>query len=243
MTTLVIYIIITLALSAFFSGMEIAFVGTNKLRFEMDRAQSGPATRIAAIFLRHPNNFISTLLVGNNIALVVYGILIARLLQPTLIQPMGITNEWLALLVQTLVSTAIVLVTGEFLPKMLFRLNPNRTLTFFAPLAFVFYVILYPLSKFTSIVAKLLLRIGGVKVSHNEADKVFSRIDLDDDDDDAPLPGDGDAIDYFKDAPKKPAASAASKPATAQETKPAPKPAPKPKVVKGKKTTFRIPND
>ena len=180
MTTLVIYIIITLALSAFFSGMEIAFVGTNKLRFEMDRAQSGPATRIAAIFLRHPNNFISTLLVGNNIALVVYGILIARLLQPTLIQPLGITNEWLALLVQTLVSTAIVLVTGEFLPKMLFRLNPNRTLTFFAPLAFVFYVILYPLSKFTSIVAKLLLRIGGVKVSHNEADKVFSRIDLDD---------------------------------------------------------------
>ncbi len=180
MTTLIIEIIITLAFSAFFSGMEIAFVATNKLRFEMERAQSGPATRLASVFFEHPNNFISTLLVGNNIALVVYGILIARLLDPLVIKPLGIEDVWLALLTQTVISTLIVLVTGEFMPKMLFKLNPNRTLTFFAPLAFVFYVILYPISKFTSLLAKLLLRIGGVRVSHDDTEKVFSRVDLDD---------------------------------------------------------------
>ena len=180
MTTLIIEILATLALSAFFSGMEIAFVATNKLRFEMERAQSGPATRLASVFFEHPNNFISTILVGNNIALVVYGILIARLLDPLVIEPLGITNDWLALLTQTVISTLIVLVTGEFLPKMLFKLNPNRTLTFFAPLAFVFYVILWPISKFTSLLAKLLLRLGGVRVSDVDTEKVFSRVDLDD---------------------------------------------------------------
>ena len=180
MSTLIIEIIIALALSAFFSGMEIAFVATNKLRFEMDRAQSGPATRIASVFFEHPNNFISTLLVGNNIALVVYGILMARLLDPLVIKPLGIESDWVALLVQTVISTIIVLVTGEFLPKMLFRLNPNRTMTFFAPLAFVFYVVLYPISKCTSLLAKLLLRLGGVRVTHSDTEKVFSRVDLDD---------------------------------------------------------------
>lgn len=180
MTPLIIEIIIVLAISAFFSGMEIAFVSTNKLRFEMERAQSGMATRLAAVFFEHPNSFISTILVGNNIALVVYGILIARLLDPLVIQPLGITNEWLALFIQTVISTLIVLVTGEFLPKTLFRLNPNRTLTFFAPLAFLCYVILFPISKFTSGLAKLLLRIVGVKVSHAATDQAFSRVDLDD---------------------------------------------------------------
>ena len=179
MTTLIIEIIITLGFSAFFSGMEIAFVSSNKLRFEMDRAQSGFSTRIAAKFFVHPNNFIATLLVGNNIALVVYGILIARLLQPTVIEPLNITSPWATLLIQTIISTLIVLVTGEFLPKTLFKLNPNRTLTFFAPLTSVFYVVLYPISKFTSGLAKLLLRIAGVRVTSAADDNVFRRVDLD----------------------------------------------------------------
>ena len=179
MSTLIIYIIITLAFSAFFSGMEIAFVSSNKLRFEMDRSQSGFSSRLASTFFEHPNNFISTLLVGNNIAIVVYGILIAKLLEPLVIQPLGITNEWLALFVQTLISTLIVLFTGEFLPKMLFKLNPNRTLIFFAPIAYLFYIILYPISKFTSGLAKLLLRLFGLRVTASDTDQAFTKVDLD----------------------------------------------------------------
>ena len=179
MPPLIIYIIITLAFSAFFSGMEIAFVSSNKLRFEMDRSQSGFSSRLAATFFEHPNNFISTLLVGNNIAIVVYGILIAQLLEPTVIEPLGITNEWLALFLQTLISTIIVLFTGEFLPKTLFKINPNRTLVFFAPLAYLFYIILFPISKFTSGLSKLLLRLFGLKITTGDTYRAFTKVDLD----------------------------------------------------------------
>ena len=178
-TTLIIEIIIVLAFSAFFSGMEIAFVSSNKMRFEMNRAQSGFGSRLAATFFEHPNNFISTLLVGNNIALVIYGILIARLLEPLIIQPLHIQNEWVALLIQTVISTIIVLFTGEFLPKTLFKLNPNRALTFFAPLAYLFYIILYPIAKFASGLSKLLLRLFGIRVAHADNEAAFSRVDLD----------------------------------------------------------------
>ena len=179
MTTLIIYILISLAFSAFFSGMEIAFVSSNKLRFEMDRSQSSLSSRLAATFIEHPNSFISSLLVGNNIAIVIYGILIAKLLESIVIQPLGITNEWLALLIQTIISTLIVLFTGEFLPKTLFKLNPNRTLVFFAPLAYLFYIVLYPISKFTSGLSKLLLRAFGLKITNNDTDQAFTKVDLD----------------------------------------------------------------
>ncbi len=178
-SSLIFNIIIVLAFSAFFSGMEIAFVSSNKMRFEMNRAQSGFSSRLAATFFEHPNSFLSTLLVGNNIALVIYGILIARLLNPLVIQPLHIQNEWLALLTLTIISTIIVLFTSEFLPKTLFKLNPNRTLTFFAPLAYLFYIILYPIAKFTSGLSKLLLRLVGFKVTHTDNEAAFSRVDLD----------------------------------------------------------------
>lgn len=179
MTPLILQIIIVLCFSAFFSGMEIAFVSSNKLRFEMERAQSGLSSRLAAIFYEHPNSFISTLLVGNNIALVVYGILFAHLLDPLLIQPLGIHDDWLILLIQTVISTLIVLVTGEFLPKTLFLLNPNHTLTFFAPLAYLFYVTLFPIAKFTSGLSKLLLRCFGLKVNPTDSERAFTKVDLD----------------------------------------------------------------
>lgn len=179
MTTLIIYIIISLAFSAFFSGMEIAFVSSNKLRFEMDRSQSGFGSRIAAIFYEHPNSFISTLLVGNNIALVVYGILFARLLDLIVLKPLGITDEWITLLMQTVFSTVIVLFTGEFLPKLLFKLNPNRTLTFFAPFSYLFYILLFPIAKFTSGLAKFILRIFGLKITPADTESAFTKIDLD----------------------------------------------------------------
>ncbi len=178
-TTLIIYIICTLAFSAFFSGMEIAFVSSSKLRFEMDRSQSGFSPRLAATFYEHPNNFISTLLVGNNIALVVYGILFAQLLDTTMMTPLGITDGWLSLLIETVISTFIVLFTGEFLPKLLFKLNPNKTLIFFAPIAYLFYILLYPIAKFTSGLAKLILRIFGLKVTNNDTDTAFTKVDLD----------------------------------------------------------------
>ena len=179
MTTLIIEIIIVLGISAFFSGMEIAFVSSSKLRFEMEKDQSGFAARLTSTFYEHPNNFISTLLVGNNISLVVYGILVATLLDQVLLDPLQINHEWLRLLIQTVISTLIVLVTGEFIPKTLFRINPNRTLTLFSPLAYLFYILLYPISKFTSGLSKLLLRLFGLRITNTDSDHAFTKVDLD----------------------------------------------------------------
>ena len=135
--------------SAFFSGMEIAFVSSNKLRFEMDKSNQSMTTKILSIFYRNPNNFISTLLVGNNIALVIYGILMAQVIEQYILQGI-IENHFFLVLIETIVSTLIILVTGEFLPKTLFKINPNTTLEFFAVPIFICYIILYPISKFTS---------------------------------------------------------------------------------------------
>ena len=182
MTTVIIEIIIVLLFSGFFSGMEIAFVSSSKLRFEMDRAESVWGSRLVSVFYAHPNSFISSILVGNNISLVIYGILMAKLLDVVLLTPIGLTgeaNDWLRLLIQTLISTLVVLVTGEFLPKAIFKISPNRTLTFFAPLAYLFYILLYPIAKFTSGLSKLLLRIFGLKVAPTDSEQAFKKVDLD----------------------------------------------------------------
>ncbi len=171
-----------LLLSGFFSGMEIAFVSSNKLRFEMDRAESVLGTRLVSTFYAHPNSFISTILVGNNIALVIYGILMAKFLDAVLLTPIGLTDssdEWLRLIIQTLLSTLIVLITGEFLPKTLFKISPNSALIFFAPLAYVFYILLYPIAKFTSGLSKVMLRLFGLKVAPADSEQAFTKIDLD----------------------------------------------------------------
>ena len=119
----IIYLLITMAFSAFFSGMEIAFVSVDKLRFEMER-KPGITSSILSCFFRNPNNFISTMLVGNNIALVIYGILMAQIIEVNLLAGM-IDNHFVMVLVQTIISTLVILVTGEFLPKTLFKINPN----------------------------------------------------------------------------------------------------------------------
>ena len=144
---ILIYVLITMAFSAFFSGMEIAFVSVDKLRFEMDR-KPGPTATVLEYFFRNPNNFISTMLVGNNIALVVYGIFMAEIIQDKLLSGI-ISNEFLLMLVQTIISTLIILVTGEFLPKTLFKINPNLVLRIFAFPLFLCYIILFPISKGT----------------------------------------------------------------------------------------------
>ncbi|MBQ7461137.1 MAG: HlyC/CorC family transporter [Bacteroidaceae bacterium] len=185
-SSVIIATVFILLLSAFFSGMEIAFVSSSKLRFEMEREEQGFSARLIDTFYRHPNNFISTLLVGNNIALVVYGILMAKIVSALILIPLGIhpevgdcPNEALCLFLQTILATIIVLVTGEFLPKTLFRINPNKMMRVFALPAYIFYIILWPVSKFTSSLGKLLLRMMGEKVKKARPAKKFTREDLD----------------------------------------------------------------
>ena len=175
--SIIIYLLITMAFSAFFSGMEIAFVSVDKLRFEMDR-KGGVSSRILSLFFRNPNDFISTMLVGNNIALVIYGILMAQIIGDNLLAG-WITNHFVMVLVQTVISTLIILVTGEFLPKTLFKINPNLALNGCAVPLFICYVVLYPISKFSSGVSYLFLRLFGMKVNKEASAKAFGKVDLD----------------------------------------------------------------
>lgn len=173
---LVLGILITMLLSAFFSGMEIAFVSGNRMLFEMDKEKNNLSTRITDLFYRHPNDFVSTMLVGNNIVLVVYGTLIANLFNTTIFRGMDATFTIPA---DTVLSTLIVLFTGEFLPKTLFKSNPNRLLKFFSPLAYLFYVLLWPISRFTTFLSKCILHVLGVKLKKEHIGDEFSKVDLD----------------------------------------------------------------
>lgn len=175
---IILKILITMAFSAYFSGMEIAFVSSNKLRFEMDRNSRSLTSRILSIFFHNPNNFISTMLVGNNIALVIYGILMAQLIEVNLLDG-WIENRFLLVLIQTVISTLVILVTGEFLPKTLFKINPNLMLNVMAVPTFVCYVLLYPVSKLASGLSNVLLRLTGTKINKEASDKAFTKVDLD----------------------------------------------------------------
>ena len=176
MTVLLISLIISMLLSAFFSGMEIAFVSSNRLLAEMDREKNGLSQKALAVFYQHPNNFVSTMLVGNNIALVIYGILFARLFDATLFAPL---SDGLRVMADTLLSTVVVLFTGEFLPKTIFKNNPNTLLTVFAIPAYVCYVVLYPISRLATLLAKGLLRLFGIRMSRHDEEHEFTKVDLD----------------------------------------------------------------
>lgn len=166
-----------MAFSAFFSGMEIAFVSSNKLRFEMEKSNSIPS-RILSIFYKNPNNFISTMLVGNNIALVIYGILMAQIIEDHLLAGI-ITSEAVLIVTQTIISTLIILVTGEFMPKTLFKINPNLTLKIFSIPTYICYVTLYPISKFATLLSTGILKLSGYKIKKEDSEKAFSKVDLD----------------------------------------------------------------
>lgn len=173
----IIYLLVTMAFSAFFSGMEIAFVSVDKLRFEMER-KPGWTSSILSRFFKNPNNFISTMLVGNNIALVIYGILMAQIIEGKLLANV-IENRFVMVLVQTIISTLIILVTGEFLPKTLFKINPNLMLRVCAFPLFACYIILFPISKLASGLSYLFLRLTGMKVNKEASEKAFGKVDLD----------------------------------------------------------------
>lgn len=177
MSTTIIIILISLAFSAMFSGVEIAFVSSNKLRFALDKQTKNLTSRILTLFFKHPDQFISTMLVGNNIALVVYGIQMANLIEHPLSN--YIENSAIIVFIQTIISTSIILVTAEFLPKTLFRIDSNVSLKIFAIPALICYILLYPISMFTSFLSNLFLRILGVHRSKNAGDHTINKVDLD----------------------------------------------------------------
>ncbi|MGF0098749.1 hemolysin family protein [Prevotella sp. SGI.027] len=173
---LIIGILITMILSAFFSGMEIAFVSSNRMLAQMDKEKMGISKRFLSLFFNNPNSFVSTMLVGNNIVLVVYGILIARLFDQTIFAGMDAAFTVPA---DTVLSTLIILFTGEFLPKTLFQSNPNRLLRVFAFPAYLFYVILWPISRFATFLSGLILRLFRVRIPKDAISGGFSKVDLD----------------------------------------------------------------
>lgn len=174
--SLVVGIFITLLLSAFFSGMEIAFVSSNRMLAEMDKGTSRLTRRLQTFFYKNPNDFVSTMLVGNNIVLVVYGIFVARLLDNTIFKGL---DPAISVTADTILSTLVVLFTGEFLPKTLFKSNPNKFFSFFVFPAYLFYLLLWPVSRFSTFLSKILLKISGVKVDKDNDDGEFSKVDLD----------------------------------------------------------------
>jgi CBS domain containing-hemolysin-like protein len=157
--------------------MEIAFISVNKLRFELEK-KKGIISRILSVFFRNPHNFISTMLVGSNIALVIYGILMVQLIEQEFLTGL-INNRFLIVLIQTLVSTIIIIAIGEFLPKTLFKINPYLMLRLFAFPALICYVVLYPISRLASGFSSFFLRLFGMKVSKEISTKAFSKVDLD----------------------------------------------------------------
>ncbi|WP_303424509.1 hemolysin family protein [uncultured Muribaculum sp.] len=160
-TVWLIIALVSLTFSALFSGVEIAYISSNRVKVEIDVKRGGFIGRIINLYYKYQDLFISTILVGNNIMLVIYGMGAAELLDPWL---KGIyDNEVFILLMQTLISTAIILITGEFFPKTIFRINPNSSLRYFALPIFFFCVILYPISIFTAWLSKTLMRMCGIK--------------------------------------------------------------------------------
>jgi len=169
-------VIITLLFSAFFSGMEIAFVSSNKLKIELEKKRGIISARVFSFFLKNQGSFISTMLVGNNIALVIYGIFIALILEPPL--AVFISSSFIVFLLQTIISTLLILVTAEFLPKVLFRIDPNKTLSFFALPTVLFYIILFPLVRIITICSNWILRVI-MKQDIGELEVSFGKVDLD----------------------------------------------------------------
>ena len=179
MSTNGLIIIFSLILSGFFSGMEIAFVSSNRLMQELDLKRKVIPARILSAFYNNPSRFIGALLLGNNVALVVYGIAVANMLEPIIINilPAGFSGEYIILLIQTLFSTLLILIVAEFIPKVLFRINPNTILKAFALPVWMFYYAFYPIILLYIGISEIILRsIFRVKLANESYS--FSAIDL-----------------------------------------------------------------
>ncbi|MBK6265548.1 HlyC/CorC family transporter [Marivirga sp. S37H4] len=176
----ILYIVISLLFSAFFSGIEIAFVSSNKLHIELQSQQGVISGRILSKFLNKPSSFIGTMLVGNTISLVVYGIYMAKMIEPVLIEhlPLFLQNDAFILLSQTVVSTLLVLTVAEFLPKSIFLLNPNGLLIFFAIPLWIIYYVTYPVVFGIVGLSKLFIK-HILRLDYSEDKPVFGLTDLD----------------------------------------------------------------
>lgn len=160
--------IIAILLSGLFSGTEIAFMQSSKVRIGIDASKGGIINRIISGFNRSQDMFISTLLVGNNVVLVIYGISISVIINPWI--ESWCPNDAGMLIINTIISTIIILITGEFLPKTTFRINPNTMLKIFALPLYLIYIILYPVSLLTSALSRLMMRLFGIKSGKQKAD-------------------------------------------------------------------------
>lgn len=170
LTSALIITIIAILFSGFFSGSEIAFMQSSKVRIGIDASKGGIINRIISGFNRSQDMFISTLLVGNNIVLVIYGISISVIINPLIER--WFPNEAVMLVANTLISTAIILITGEFIPKTTFRINPNATLKICAIPLYVIYIILYPVSLLTSAISRGLMKLIGISDKKETADTI-----------------------------------------------------------------------
>ncbi len=169
-------ITITLLLSAFFSGMEIAFISANKLKLELDKKSKNFSSKIISVFTKQESHFIVSMLIGNNIALVVYGVMMAKILEYNLSEFIG--SAFLLIIAQTIISTLIILVVAEFIPKAIFRINSNRVLKFFSLPLIISYLLLYPFILLMITLSKWILRTL-FKVEIDENQRLFDRVDLD----------------------------------------------------------------
>lgn len=175
----IIIILVTILFSAFFSGMEIAFVSSNKLRIELDRKQGVHGSGIVKLFTSNPGQYIATMLIGNNFSLVIYGLVFSGLMNP-LLQKI-IDSELIILLINTFISTALILFVAEFLPKTIFIISPNFFLKLLSIPTVIFYFIFYPISKVTLGVSNLFIRVFfRLKPGERRQENiVFSKVDLD----------------------------------------------------------------
>ncbi|RKN83688.1 HlyC/CorC family transporter [Ulvibacterium marinum] len=182
----IIIITLSLVFSAFFSGMEIAFVSANKIHIEIEKKQEGLLAKILTRLTKKPSKFIATMLIGNNIALVVYGLYMGELLMNWFIKILPSSNAFVqamltdfSLFTQTVISTLIILVTAEFLPKVLFQIYANTLLKFLALPAYMFYVLFSVLSEFVMKVSDFILKTF-FKTDGDEVQLAFSKIELGD---------------------------------------------------------------
>lgn len=171
----IIGIVVTLLFSAYFSGTEIAYISSNRLKIELDKSKGNFNSKILGIFYKDESRFIAMLLLGNNIALVFYGLYAAKLLG-VFIEGWGIDGEMLTLLIQTVISTIVVLITAEFLPKALVQMNPNGYLRYASIPTIVIYVIMYIPTYVVLFLSGIFLRL--LKVDNGNTEKVFSKVDL-----------------------------------------------------------------
>jgi len=173
-------VIVSLIFSAFFSGMEIAFISSNKLKIELDKNRGLLSAKILASFVKNPSRLLGALLLGNNVALVIYGMAIATKLEPVIynLLPMAYASESVVLIIQTIIATIVILIAAEFIPKVLFRINPNMILNIFAVPIKIYYWIFYPFIHFNVWMSEFIL-VSILRQKLASHDYKFSPVDLD----------------------------------------------------------------